>query len=175
MNKVIRYSLTGVLCVLVVVLGSYATAQVYKSTDEQGNVTFSDTADANADEVHLSPPNTVKAVDIPTEPPTPTETAADDAYVVVVSSPANDSVIANGLVGFTVTTRISPKLASGHQLQLTIDGEVHSNSQGTFRVDSISRGPHSLRVALINDKGAMLAQSSPVNVFAYRPSIGGSK
>ena len=102
-----------------------------------------------------------------------TEKAED--YVVRISSPAHDSVIANGLVGFKVTTNISPALNREHQLRLTIDGEVHSSGRGSFNVSSINRGPHTLQVTLIDDKGTALAESAVVTVFAYRPSSSGRK
>ncbi len=164
------------ICLLTVLFNSNSIAQVYKSTDDQGHVTFSDTADTNADEIELPQPNTVKAIEIPPKQKVVAEdTATGKNYVVNISNPVNDSVIANGLVGFTVTTEISPALNKSHQLQLSIDGKVHSHSRGTFSVSRINRGPHSLKVTLIDDKGATLAQSSLINVFAYRPSNGGKK
>lgn len=164
------------ICCLAVLFNSNSIAQVYKSTDDKGNVTFSDTPAASADKIQLPAPNTIKAIEVPPkEEAAIEETAPANDYVVTISSPANDSVIANGLVGFSVTTRVSPTLNKDHQLQLKIDGKVHGLSRGTFEVSSINRGPHSLQVNLINKKGATLTQSPLVNVFAYRPSTGGSK
>ena len=46
--------LTGLLiCLLTVSFHSSSIAQVYKSTDDQGNVTFSDTPAANANKIEL--------------------------------------------------------------------------------------------------------------------------
>ncbi|MEH6557966.1 MAG: DUF4124 domain-containing protein [Oceanicoccus sp.] len=176
MKMYMKHTAKLLICLLIVLFNSNSIGQVYKSTDEKGNVTFSDTPDTNADKIELSPPNTVKAVDVPPKLEVVTEeTATVNSYTIDISSPADDGVIANGLVGFTVTTKISPELDKDHQLQLSIDGKIHSNSRGTFRVDSINRGPHSLKVTLIDEKGATLAQSSPVNIFAYRPSTARSK
>ena len=166
--------LTGLLiCLLTVLFHSSSIAQVYKSTDDQGNVTFSDTPAANANKIELPQANRVKAINVPPLLEVVTEKAED--YVVRISSPAHDSVIANGLVGFKVTTNISPALNREHQLRLTIDGEVHSSGRGSFNVSSINRGPHTLQVTLIDDKGTALAESAVVTVFAYRPSSSGRK
>jgi hypothetical protein len=173
MKILMKHSTELLVCLLTILLSSNGIAQVYKSTDEQGNVTFSDTPDADADEIQLPVANTAEAIDVPPKLEVIAE-ETDRGYILEISSPANDGVIANGLVGFTVTTDIRPKLNKNHQLQLSIDGKVHSHSQGTFQVDSIERGPHSLQVTLIDENGVTLAQSSSINVFAYRPSTSDS-
>ena len=46
-------------------LSCVAPAQVYKSTDADGNVIFSDTPDADSEQVEITSPNVAKPVEVP--------------------------------------------------------------------------------------------------------------
>ncbi len=156
-------------------MGLTASAQVYKTVDQDGKVTFSDKKAPEAEAVELQEPNTAKPVEVPIAVEPLPEALSPNSYdILSITSPANDSVIANGLVPFTVTTKVKPKLKSGHQLQLTIDGVAQGLSQGNFTVESISRGEHTLKISIVDANGNMLKQSAAVKVFAYRPSTAGS-
>ena len=52
-------------------LSCTAAAQVYKSTDADGNVVFSDTPAADSEEVEISEPNIADPVEVPENVPPP--------------------------------------------------------------------------------------------------------
>ena len=61
-------------------LSCTASAQVYKSTDDDGNIIFSDTPAADSEEVQIQEPNIADPVEVPvTVPPPEPEPTADEA------------------------------------------------------------------------------------------------
>lgn len=52
-------------------LSNTALAQVYKSTDADGNVIYSDTPAADSQEVEITKPNIADPVEVPATEPTP--------------------------------------------------------------------------------------------------------
>ncbi|ARN73580.1 DUF4124 domain-containing protein [Oceanicoccus sagamiensis] len=166
-------ALTFSLCLLFI--GLNTSAQVYKSVDKDGNVSYSDQPAPDAKPVEIQETNSAKSVEVPIAvEPLPTALAPNSYDMLRINSPANDGIIANGLVPFTVTTSVKPQLKKGHKLQLSIDGVAQDTGQGNFTVNSISRGEHRLQVAIIDANGTILKQSANVKVFAYRPSTAGS-
>ncbi|MGK0499042.1 MAG: hypothetical protein ACJAYG_000673, partial [Oceanicoccus sp.] len=95
---------------------------------------------------------------------------ADD-YQLSFNSPTNNTVIANGLVGFVVQANIDPALKQGHLLQLSINGDIHSKAAtNQIIVNSIDRGEHMLKLAIINHRGDTITSSDTINIVARRPS-----
>ena len=161
--------LTIILTLISYAVGGYA--EVYKTVDKSGKVEFSDRPTPSADKIEIREPNTASPVDVRDKRDTATQST--ESYTLVsITSPKNDTIIANGLVPFSVSTQVVPPLRRGHQLQLSINGAVHSTSQGSFNIASIARGQHSLQVAVIDKDNNVLKQSEPVKLFAYRPGGG---
>jgi len=144
------------------------TGDVYKSVDEQGRVTFGDKNTAQATAVVIEATNTTPAIE-PREINN-SEPQATGYATLAISAPANDSIIANGLVPFWVTVTVQPKLTADHQLQLLIDGQVTTSTNATrIQVPGLSRGQHTLQVRINDPSGRILKQSEKVALFAYRP------
>ena len=59
------------VAVPLLVLSLSAHAQVYQSTDAEGNVTFSDQPTPESEKVHVPAPNVGDSVDVPPPAPTP--------------------------------------------------------------------------------------------------------
>jgi hypothetical protein len=172
----IKHHKAPILLVLAVIsshmlLAGLSYAEIYKAVDEKGKTTFSDKPSPTAVEVEVRELNTTEATTITFKPKFTKKITAPASYnVVKITSPENNAVIANGLVGFSVSTQIMPALQKGHRIQLIIDGSVHSTSQGNFTVNSINRGEHQLQVIIIDEEGTPLTTSKTVKLFAHRPS-----
>ena len=143
--------------------------KVYKTVDRNGRVSFSDQPSVKAREVEIDLPN--RADPIKRRAPRPATPQQKALYQqVYITMPKHEGLIANGLVPFTVSANVAPGLQPGHQLQLSINGSVHStSSSGSFQVESIQRGQHSMQVAVLNAEGQVLKQSEPITVYARRP------
>jgi hypothetical protein len=145
-------------------------AQIYKQTDEQGNVTFTDQPTNQAETIDVPPPNTATPIEIQPRPEAPKQKEASLYQSLRITAPENDSIIPNGSGDFSVQISLSPALQDGHQIQLLLNGKVHqSGSQSLFELTSIPRGNHTIE-ALVANEGAELIRSKAIKVQVYRPS-----
>ena len=151
---------------------------VYRTTDAQGNVVFTDRPPANAtpeDRVDIRPTNTVRPPDVPA-PPVPEETpeieAAVEAYRVAITNPANETSFPMGPGNFSVSANVNPALRQGDSLQLFMDGTPRGEPQqgANWDLTNVFRGRHDLTVGVIDGSGETIVVSDPVTVFVFRPS-----
>lgn len=157
-----------------------SSAQIYRSTDEHGNVTFSDTppAGTSGEQVELRQTNT-------TPPPPGSQAPAQTqsqlvqkelesiTYRVSITAPANDTTVPMGPGNFSVSVSVQPALGQDVQLQLLVDGDPWGDpQQGTsWSLTNVFRGAHDLTVAVVGAAGKQLAVSGPIRVYVLRPSI----
>jgi len=166
------------LALLLLPLSGLAQA-VYRTTDAQGNVVFTDSPPANAtpaDRVEIRPTNTVQPPQIPPRPVsenTPNAEAEVAAYTLTITEPANETTIPMGPGNFSVSVNVSPALRSAENLQLFVNGAPQGEPQraSTWSLTNVYRGQHDLTVGVIDDSGKTLAISPPVRIFVQRPSI----
>jgi len=166
------------LALLLLPLSGLAQA-VYRTTDAQGNVVFTDSPPANAtpaDRVEIRPTNTVQPPQIPPRPASEnTPNAGMDValYTLTITEPANETTFPMGPGDFSVSVNVSPTLGSAENLQLFIDGAPQGKPQrgSTWSLTNVNRGQHDLTVGVIDDSGKTLAISEPVRVFVMRPSV----
>jgi Domain of unknown function (DUF4124) len=152
--------------------------QIYKSTDANGNVVYSDQPPADGAEVQrieVPQTNTTPAPAVihrlPTEPATTEQQAVN--YTISIISPTDETTIAMGPGNFSVSASVSPALAGDHSLQLKLDGANRGEpqKQANWQLTNVFRGAHDLSVALVNSAGEELGNSDPVRIYVLRPSI----
>ena len=88
-------------------------AQVYKTVDEGGRVTFTDSPEpaAEAEAVKVQQPNTAKPIEAREPIQAKAKPAASSGYKsLLITDPANDGIISNGLAGFSVSTSIKAQI-----------------------------------------------------------------
>lgn len=156
------------------------TAQIYRTTDEQGNVVFTDTPPpegAEREEVQLQPTNTAPSPeprpDLAPREKDPGEEAAAVKYGVAITVPANETTIPMGPGNFSVSAVVRPSLGTDHKLQLYMDGVPWGEPQTvpSWALTNVFRGAHDVTVAVTDSEGEHLAVSEPVRVYVLRPSI----
>ncbi|MEE4145670.1 MAG: DUF4124 domain-containing protein [Halieaceae bacterium] len=164
---------------MLLLLSQLCTAQIYKSTDEQGNVIFSDTPPASgpSERIQLRETNSAPPPQI-IEPLEPDSGATRDEptgpnYSVNITAPANETTIAMGPGNFSVSASVEPGLGDGALLQLYIDGSASGNPQSSnsWELTNVFRGAHDLSVAVVDKNGDQLAISETVRVYVLRPSV----
>lgn len=163
------------------------TAEIYRSTDAQGNVVFTDTPPPNGSEsnrVELKPLNTVSPPPAIATPATPDNAGKDSAttadattYTVSITSPAPETSFPMGPGNFSVTVKVSPALGKYDGLQLFIDGTPSGGPQrdAVWDLTNVFRGQHDLTVGVVSKAGKTLTMSAPVRVYVHRPSINFNK
>jgi hypothetical protein len=151
---------------------------IYRTTDEQGNVVFTDTPPANSNKSEeigvqrtniATPPQVMPA---PEQPNYPEDEQEGQAYTVIIITPANETSFPMGPGNFSVRVRVSPALKSGEGLQLFVDGEPRGDLQRatTWDLTNVFRGQRDITVGVVNGSGETLSLSEPVRVFVHRPS-----
>ena len=108
------------ICVLLAV--SVTAETVYKKTNPDGSVEFTDTGSKDSEEVKIrkptsfSPPRLPK-LGLPVKKLRPTFN-----YDITISKPAEDAVIINK-ADVTVTIALQPSLVGGHQIRYELAGQ----------------------------------------------------
>ena len=150
---------------------------VYKVTDENGNVVFTDqppAVDAESAKQHtISPLNTTEPLAIKPVEPAPTAAAVNIPFETQIEQPADGSTIPMGPGNFSVSVLISPPLTDAEHLQLEIDGAPYGppQRQQQWSLSNIYRGEHQLRVHRLHSSGAQTDVSDTSTVFVLRPSV----
>ena len=165
-------SLTLVILALFTTSLSSYCSDIYQKKDESGTH-FSDKADEGSKIIQLKPTNTTPAIQPHYRPTPKTKTLKQESIYqhFSISSPRNNSVIANGLYPINVKLSVKPTLQKNHQIQLSINNTPHSSSQLLNRqIANLPRGNQSLQAAIIDQNGKQLLKANPINLTVYRPS-----
>ncbi len=158
--------------VLSLMLGvSTVFAAIYKWTDNQGSIHFSDTPHAGADIlVPAASPNS----SIPSSNPVVTRKLSLDNFSygsITVISPENHATIRNNQEVLIVRAAIKPRLFPSDKVQVLIDGEPKGKPQSNlqFSLNGVYRGIHTIAVQIVNSQGQMVMQSQPITIYVFRP------
>lgn len=166
-----------VLLLLSLIVAMGANAQVYRTTDANGNVIFTDQPPhSGAEEVTINPTNTTPATEVRVASPPATDPLEVDAeedvdYEVVITAPTQGSTIPMGTGSFTVIAGVSPSLEDGESLQLLMNGtaEGEPQTQNSWNLVNVRRGEHSIVVARYDADGNVQASSEAVHILVLRP------
>jgi hypothetical protein len=151
---------------------------IYESQGTSGPV-FSDRPSPGARELVLPPPNVVAPeVLAPAQPTSPPP--ADDTPVykkVAIASPANGDTIWSNTGAFDVQVTVAPALRDGDRIGIKLDGTVLPRSfrsgavsltEEDWQLAAAENVEHTLQAAVLDAKGAVLAESSVVSFYAHR-------
>ena len=173
--QAINWLLTGAIC-----LGPAHTTlaqPVYKFTDADGNVTFTDTPPLSSggriEEHAVHAPNTAKPIETTRAPATPVEVEEPICYDTRIVTPADNATIPMGPGNFTVQAALNPRLAPGEALQLLLDGEPVGAPQraANWQLTNVDRSEHQLQVVRLDASGALLDASPASTVYVMRPIV----
>jgi len=154
-------------------------AQIYKWTDAQGNVHFTDTPHEGAEQVKIPESQTYTAPKLKS----PTGVADNEdkdskprTYTKVeITQPDNEATVRNNQGYVVVAVQLEPELTPGDNLQMVFDGSPLGEPQPelTFQLNGIYRGTHTIAIQVLNPSGEALATSNSVTFHMHRPRVGG--
>ena len=162
---------------LLFLLPLQAGAAVYRWTDENGKVNYSDTPRPGAEEVKILAPPDVPRPEAkglgegPAKPSRP-EQAAQPYTRLDILKPTNAEVIYSSAGTVAVSLILTPALQTGHGIRVVLDGvaEPALRTAVQFSLGDIVRGPHSLQVSVVDKGGSALISSSSVSFQMWRGS-----
>ncbi len=176
-------AVSAALLIAALLLPSAATAaQIYKHTDENGNVVYTDVpprAGENAEtvEVQVTAPNSFETPDAHrvdpnawiVDPDAESEAAAFSYQSSRITSPADDESLRENAGSVTLTAEIVPNLRTGHQLLLVIDSTVQQVTRSPhFKLTNVDRGSHVARVDVVDGAGKVLLSGEPSTFHLQR-------
>lgn len=155
--------------------GTFASAEVYKTVDKNGRVTYTDVPPPNTTPkpIELKTINSIPApAAIPTDnlnnPSNNTQAAAE--YQVQVLAPENGKTLLADERSITVSVSLNGKLQNGDLLAYKLDGAIlTTSSETTYIIVEPPRGEHILTVDVVDSEGHNLAQSNAITVVVMRP------
>ena len=155
-----------------------ASAQIFKSVDENGVVTFSDVPPTARSGTKSTVVKTNVTNSMPGLSPKimSAEAATIDepaALTVSIASPLNNATIPMGAGIFDVTAELGAPLAEDELLALYLDDELVGAPQTSevWTLTYVFRGPHTLQVLRLSRAGETISQSEKITVFVLRPSV----
>jgi len=188
MNRPLKIVSLVCLCSLGALSFIPAAAQIYKVTDADGNVVFTDVPPRpgeQADEVELGSSSTFEIEEALPEGSSATSwssASSDDEdpedfqqfgyEMLQVVSPENDSSVRENAGNVVVSIAINPELRPGNRFQLEMDGKViRTSTTKRMNLTEVDRGTHVLRAHVIDDSGDRLISSEPSVFHLSRYSV----
>ena len=161
--------------VVIVLLPGLASADVYKWTDADGTVHFTDTPREGAEKVHVAPPQTYTPAPLPPITPRPEAPPPAVAYTrFELTSPAPEATLRDNTGDITVNFALEPalKVGHGHKLAVLLDGQAQPPVKAnTVIVKNVPRGTHSLQGQILDSRGEVIMASQSITVHLFRQSI----
>jgi len=153
-------------------------AKIYKWTDDQGNVIYSDTPHRGAIEMDV-PTDPAGIIPVPPEkmraPRQPAAEKSVERYgTLIIVSPTNEQVLDNpqGRVNVSLAVKPSVRTDQGHAIRLVIDGQPLETpyTGGEMFLTNVERGTHTLQAEVVNRAGNTLFASQAVTFHVHEPS-----
>jgi Domain of unknown function (DUF4124) len=152
-------------------------ATVYRWVDENGVTHYSDQPHENAQKVTIAAPQTYSAskglYKSTSQPPGPKTTNAVNNYAsCTVVQPTNEATFQN-TSSVSVAAQSSPTPYGGDQMLLLLDGAKIANfpgSGGSYTIDPIDRGQHTLQAVIQDSNGKTVCQSASVTFTVIQAS-----
>lgn len=149
-----------------------ANAAIYRWVDDKGMIHFSDRPQPGAKRVRIRTPQTFNgpAVDESTSKP-PQASSSKKYKTVQITQPEPEATIRNNQGMVAVSVYLQPGLQTHHRVKVLLDGKSIGEPQKNtvFSLRGIFRGEHTLQVSVVNNKGVVYGQSTPVTFYMHRP------
>lgn len=169
----------GVVTLLAVAAVAWADAPVYRTTDGAGYPVFSDRSLPGARPLPAKRVNTyAPPVAEPGPASEPTRSSTDPSSyesLRIVFPEAGATVRANG-GNVRVEGRVVPDLAEGHRAAASLDGQtaacaVQEGGRFACPLSAVARGPHSVRVVVLDEAGAAVTRTEVTRFHVQRTAI----
>lgn len=153
-------------------------ADVYRSVNSDGVVTYSDQPHAQSETVTLPAANiAVQPTQTVTESPATEQTEKKDKKITYttfeIASPADQETIFNA-PEISVSVKIDPALQIGDKIQFYFDGHPAgepTTHTSTTLTESLVRGSHAISAGIIDASGNEISKTPIITVFLHYTSI----
>ena len=164
------------LLILFLSLPAFAR-DVYKWTNEEGVVIYSDTYQEGAERVRVSDTKSSAPRGGGNTDAAQTEAAGEAGPAsyesLEIVQPADDATIRSNEGNLAVGISVSPALGPDHAVKIIVDGTpLEGTLKGTqFSLSNLNRGTHSLETQIVDAQGNVLISSNRVSFHLRQNSI----
>lgn len=164
-----------ILLLAMLLLTSAVHADIYKWTDTNGVVHFSDKPAPGAQSVHLPPSQSISIEKL--APPLMEDPISEHhgGYEKIrVVQPDNEATIRDNQGSVPVIINVEPALQPDDKIQLVVDGASMGSPNHTvlFELNNLNRGAHTIAAELLDASGKVLLTSDVVTIYMQRPRVG---
>lgn len=172
MKSALTLSVTFIVALLATPV---SIADVFRSVDADGNVTYSDVPHKGATKVQIQKPTIVPSVRTTSKlTPNKDEKDALGYESVKITSPANDETLRN-IQTVSVRGQVSPSLQTrlGHRASFLFNGKRigEPGRQLNASIRDIERGAHTLQLVILDGNGKTIGKSPVSKFFVHKNSI----
>jgi hypothetical protein len=161
---------------ILLALPAAAMGGVYKWTDAEGNVVYSDEPRPGAEQITVPEVSTyTPAPLLSRETDAPQDQEAISGYEKFqIVEPGNEATLRDSPGNVQVTLLLVPPLRQGDQIIVSLDGASQSQLPLTstqFTLQNVDRGTHTLKATVVDNAGQAHAETQTVTFYLHRQSI----
>lgn len=159
------------------------TAQVYKTTDTDGNVVYTDRPPADGSKpIKLAPISVIESPSYPKKPEADKEGEKANELSLrdmrrkykdfAIVSPQPEESVWHPDEAITVAWSVRYELQPGMQVTITVNGQPYATTTNRIiPIGSLDRGEHIVTAELKDVKNRKIATAKPVAFYVKRPNI----
>ena len=152
MNRFILF----LTCVFISI--SVSAETVYKTTNPDGSVEFTDKNIVDSEEVEVRKPITYQAPRLPSPNLPVKKLSPKFEYSLVINEPVDDSTIVGKLdVLVSIYTNPNLKIGHNHQIRYELAGKIILSKKIKETFKNVDRGTHDLMVSIIDKTGKVIS------------------
>lgn len=166
----------SLLILAILAFGVANAAEVYRWTDKDGQVHYSDRPREGAERIQIREPSTFRAPVSTRRRAATVDTETDEPFryeSLEIVSPAQEEVLWNIEGQLAVSMRVQPRLQQGHRLQLSLDGQPVEVRPGRTeaQLSEVPRGVHVLQAEVVDTSDEILIASQPRTFAIQQTSV----
>ncbi|HWV14199.1 MAG TPA: DUF4124 domain-containing protein [Cellvibrio sp.] len=164
------------LIVLLSVLSLSIQAEIYKTTDKNGRIIYTDQPAANDTKAEVVKLPSINQLPVPDANSIPAENSSPAipkiAYKLVLTQPAPGIRLQANERTLAVSVSADQALMPGHFYAYFLDGEkVKESTASSITLEELPRGEHNVYVEVRDEFGKRFGQSNSVSFSAFRPIV----
>ena len=169
-------TLAGGFCALL--MSAVVGADVYRSVDADGNVTYSDTPHSGAEKIEVQEPTIIPSTRSQIKlGPDKSAKQAVPYTSIAIASPANEETLRN-VRTVSVQGQLPPSLQTsfGHRVQILFNGSPVTQPSASLSatLNDVERGAHTLELVVVDRRGTEIARSPASTFFLHQTSVRGA-
>ena len=166
----------SLLILAILAFGAASAAEVYRWTDKDGQVHYSDRPREGAERIEIQEPVTFRAPVSTRRRSAAVDTQPEQPFryeSLEIVSPAQEEVLWNIEGQLAVSMRVEPTLQQGHRLRLSLDGQPVEVRPGRTQaqLSEVARGVHVLQAEVVDASDEILIASQPRTFAVQQTSV----